>query len=65
MSYRAVIDRSEWAEAVAPFQRGQALIRRAAEIVQALGMGEYLTVVDKADIGMLLYVMQYMYPLVS
>ena len=65
MSYHADIDRSKWAEAVDPFQRGQALIRRVAEIVQALGEGEYLIVVDKADIGTLLYVVQYLYPLVS
>jgi hypothetical protein len=49
MSYHGVINENEWAEAVDPFYRGQALIRRAAEIVQALGEGEYLTVVEKAD----------------
>jgi len=65
MSYHAVIDRSEWAEAVDPFQRGQALIRRAAETVQALGMGKYLTVVEKGDIATPLYVVQYLHPLVS
>jgi len=46
MSYHAVIDRSKLAEAVDPFQQGQALIRRAAEVVQAQGVGEYLTVLD-------------------
>jgi hypothetical protein len=49
MSYHAVINESEWAEAVDPFYRGQALIWRTAEIVQALDEREYLTVVDKVD----------------
>jgi hypothetical protein len=65
MSYHADIYRNQWAEALDPFQRGQALIRRVAEIVQALGVGEYLTVIDKGDSATHLYVVQYVYLLVS